>query len=256
MSGKRILWYSILMLVAVHVALLIYLSLSARWFYPAVTSHTFTFQWWDLLFDTQSALFRSTFLSIFLSGTVAAISVAGGFFISRSIAYHAKNKIWLLTAYFPYVITPVVFAIMINIYFLRMGLTGNVFGVILAQLFITFPYAVLFFYGFWNDRIRNLEQLVATMGGSFRAKVANAIFPSARGLLAIGFFQCFLISWFEYGLTRLIGVGKVQTLTILVYNYVSEANPYLAALSGLLLLLPPLIILAANRKALLQKIWV
>ncbi|MDX1591815.1 MAG: hypothetical protein R3283_07625, partial [Balneolaceae bacterium] len=63
------------------------------------------------------------------------------------------------------------------------------------------------------------------------------------------------ISWFEYGLTQFIGVGKVQTLTVMVYRYVSEANPYLAALAGVLLILPPITLLLINRKYLLQNIW-
>lgn len=158
-------------------------------------------------------------------------------------------------AYFPYVIAPVVFAVMLNFYFLRFNLTGTIYGVIIAQFFITFPYAVLFFFGFWNSKIRNLENLVATMGGDFRVTLKEAILPSAKGLLAVCFFQTYLISWFEYGLTQFIGVGKVQTLTVMVYRYISEANPYLAALAGFLLVIPPLILLISNRRFLLHKVW-
>lgn len=255
MSLKRTLFIIILLSFAIPILFLLYLSVSKQWFYPSIFSHPFTLEWWRLLFDAESTLLQSLLLSLFLSGTVSALATIGGFFASRAVAYHTKSKAWLLTAYFPYVITPVVFAIMINFYFLRIGLTGNVGGVLIAQLFITFPYAVLFFYGFWNERIRNLEQLVTTLGGSFKTVLTDGILPSARGMLTVCYFQCFLISWFEYGLTQLIGVGKVQTLTVLVYRYISEANPYLAALAGFLLVLPPLILLITNRKALMQKIW-
>lgn len=255
MTLRRILFAIVLLSFGIPILMLIYLSLSAQWVFPAVFSHPFTGDWWSLLFDTQSALLSSSLLSLTLSTSVSAAATAGGFFASRAVAYHTRSKVWLLSAYFPYVITPVVFAIMINFYFLRLNLTGNVAGVFLAQVFITFPYAVLFFYGFWNERIRNMEQLVTTLGGSFKTVLTDAILPSARGMLTVCFFQCFLISWFEYGLTRLIGVGKVQTLTILVYRYISEANPYLAALAGFLLVIPPLMLLITNRKALMQKIW-
>jgi putative spermidine/putrescine transport system permease protein len=50
-------------------------------------------------------------------------------------------------------------------------------------------------------------------------------------------------------------VGKVETLTILVYRYISEANPYLAALAGLLLLIPPLVLLFVNRSFFIQNVW-
>lgn len=255
MTLRRFLFAFVLLSFGIPILLLIYLSFSRQWIYPSIWSHPFTGEWWSLLFNSQSALLNSALLSLGLSVSVSAAATAGGFFASRAVAYHTTSKAWLLSAYFPYVITPVVFAIMINFYFLRLNLTGNVAGVFLAQVFITFPYAVLFFYGFWNDRIRHMEQLVTTLGGSFKTVLNDAILPSARGMLTVCFFQCFLISWFEYGLTRLIGVGKVQTLTILVYRYISEANPYLAALAGFLLVVPPLLLLITNRKALMQKIW-
>jgi putative spermidine/putrescine transport system permease protein len=58
-----------------------------------------------------------------------------------------------------------------------------------------------------------------------------------------------LISWFEFGFTNFIGVGKVQTLTIKVYQFVLEANPYLAALASCLLLFPPILLLWRKKKS-------
>ncbi len=144
---------------------------------------------------------------------------------------------------------------MLNYYFLQIGISGTLLGVMAAQLMITLPYAVIFFHGYWSHDIRNLENLVATMGGSFIQKVKHGILPSAKGLLVICFFQCYLISWFEYGLTQFIGIGKVETLTIMVYRFVSESNPYLAAVSGTLLIVPPIVLLFANRKFIFQKGW-
>ena len=152
-------------------------------------------------------------------------------------------------------IAPVVLAVMLNYYFLQLGLSGTVFGVMAAQLLITLPYAVILFHGYWNRNIRNFENLVATLGGSFIDKIKHAILPSARGLLTICFFQCFLISWFEYGLTQFIGIGKVETLTIMVYRFMAESNPYLAALAGTVLIIPPLLLLFVNRKFIVRKGW-
>jgi putative spermidine/putrescine transport system permease protein len=72
--------------------------------------------------------------------------------------------------------------------------------------------------------------------------------PLAKSTLLLCFFQCFLISWFEYGLTHFIGAGKVKTLTVSVFSYVNEANPFLAALAGFLLILPSVLLLLANKK--------
>jgi putative spermidine/putrescine transport system permease protein len=252
---KRILFAYLLICFLGPPSLLIYLSFSTDWYFPTLFGHPFTLENWELLFTGSSQLLNSGFLSLMLSLSVSAIATTAGFFASRAISYYTQSHWWLVSAFFPYVIAPVVFAVMLNYYFLQLNLSGTLGGVLLAQLFITFPYATIFFHGFWNQHIQNLEGLVATMGGNFFTILKHALFPSARGLYIICFFQCFLISWFEYGLTQYIGVGKIQTLTVLVYRYVGEANPYLAALAGVLLILPPLFLLFFNRKYLLQNVW-
>lgn len=252
---KRILLAILLFSFIIPFGVLLYLSFSIQWYYPSLTGHPFTVENWTRFLTGSSPLLKSAGLSVMLSLIVSFVATTAGFFASRAITYYTRSRWWLVSAYFPYVIAPVVFAVMLNYYFLQLNLTGTLPGVILAQLFITFPYAVIFFYGFWNKKIQNLENLVSTMGGDFKTIIKHAILPSAKGLLAICLFQCYLISWFEYGLTQFIGVGKIQTLTIMVYRYVSEANPYMAALAGVLLVLPPLVLLLINRRFLLQKVW-
>jgi len=53
-------------------------------------------------------------------------------------------------------------------------------------------------------------------------------------------------------MTQYIGVGKVKTLTIQVFQLVSEASPYLAAVSGCLLVIPPFILFYVNKKFLIN----
>lgn len=246
-----ILWLSFV----IPFVVLLYLSFSTQWYYPSLFSHPFTTTNWISFFESGSGLVQSVGLSLFISLTVSFCATVGGFFISRGISYYTTSRWWLVSAYFPYVIAPVVLAVMLNYYFLQIGISGTLFGVMVAQLMITLPYAVIFFYGYWNQDIRNLENLVATMGGNFFQKIKHGILPSAKGLLVICFFQCYLISWFEYGLTQFIGIGKVETLTIMVYRFVSESNPYLAALAGTLLIVPPIVLLFVNRKFIFQKGW-
>ncbi|WP_254245126.1 hypothetical protein [Hymenobacter sp. BRD67] len=65
--------------------------------------------------------------------------------------------------------------------------------------------------------------------------------------------QTFLLSWFDFGLTNVLSVGKVRTLTVQVFTYVGEANGALAAVASLILLVPPTLILLANKSVLLRK---
>lgn len=237
------------------VAFLLLLSLSVGWVFPEVLPESLTFNRWLSLLTGNNALFGSLMLSLLIALSVATISTFGGFYTSKQLAYHHKRSLWMRLSYFPFVLSPIIYAALLYYYFIRGGLSGNVIGVILGQILIAYPYSVILFSGFWSDRLQNMEQLVHTLGGSSWQTYRRVLLPMAQGLLLVCFFQTFLISWFEYGLTTLIGVGKVQTLTLKVFQYINEANFYNAAMSSSLLVLPPIILLYFNKKYLFKKRW-
>ncbi|MEO0473865.1 MAG: hypothetical protein AAF206_29925, partial [Bacteroidota bacterium] len=200
----------------------------------------------------QSDLGKSLGLSLLISLTVASIATISGFFTSKWIAQSTNRSNWLLIAYFPYVLSPVIYAACVYYYFIVLGLSGNVWGVMLGQTMIAFPFAVILFGEYWNARLQSMEHLVYTLGGNARQALWQILIPLSKGMLLVCFFQTFLISWFEYGLTTLLGVGKVQTLTVRVFVYINEANPFLAAMAGVLLCVPPLILLWINKRFVFQ----
>ena len=74
----------------------------------------------------------------------------------------------------------------------------------------------------------------------------------AMPMLLLCWFQAFLISWFEYGMTAILGLGRVRTPTVHTYQLISEASPYAAAVACCLLALPPLVLLWLNKRALFR----
>jgi putative spermidine/putrescine transport system permease protein len=132
--------------------------------------------------------------------------------------------------------------------YIKAELTGSVPGVIIAQLMFAYGFSIVFFSAFWNAEIRALEDLVYTLGGTPVQAYRKVLIPVSMNALLICFFQTFLISWFQYGLTLLIGSGKVQTLPVKVYEYIGEANVYYAALASCLLIVPPALLLWFNKR--------
>jgi putative spermidine/putrescine transport system permease protein len=232
---------------------LLILSVGRHWPYPALFPQEWTLSNWKSLLSGQSGMGYSLVLSLALSLSVAAIATISSFFLSRQIAYHPRREAWLSIAYLPYVFAPVILAACLQFFFIIAGLYGKPAGVLIAQLLITIPYGIIFFVGFWNERMLAMEQLVYTLGGNSSQAYAKVLLPAARGALLTCFFQLFLISWFEYGLTNLIGVGKVSTLTLKVFQYVNEANLFLAALASCLLVLPPVVLLWLNKNYLFSQ---
>ncbi len=232
---------------------LVLLSFASEWRFPDLLPSYFGLKNWTTILGSETGLLQSFASSLLISLSVAIVSTVSGFLISRAVFYHPKKNTLTVLAYFPYILAPVVFAACLSFFFLKMGLFGNITGVIVAQFIIAFPYALLFFSSFWNKKVKSYEDLVATLGGNRWQTYIKVLFPLAKGLLLICFFQTFLISWFEYGLTSIIGIGKVQTLTIKVFLFIKEANYFYGALSCCLLIFPPVVLLYFNKRYVFKK---
>lgn len=239
---------AIMALILFPFGLLLMFSLGRRWPYPALLPQEWTPDNWLAISGIHGGLGESLLLSLSLSISIAALSTAASFWVSKQVAGHRRRGQLLALAYLPYVFAPVVLAACLQYFFIRSGLSGRVMGVGIAQVFITFPYGLIFFNSFWTERMFSFEQLISTLGGNTWQAYTRVLFPMAKGAIMTCFFQIFLISWFEYGLTALVGVGKVQTLTLKVFQYVNEANMFFAALASCLLVFPPLLLLWLNKR--------
>lgn len=244
----RILKIVLAVLCIVPPCALLAMSFFQQWTYPNVLPKIFTGEAWSYIFNENNKVAPAIFTSIVIAISVAFLSVFMGFFTSMLIAYHRYKKQLLILTYLPFVLSPVIFAVCLKFYFIKMGLIGTLFGVILAQLIIAYPYATILFMSFWNKRMLDFQKLGLTLGASPWYTFKKLLFPMALPMLLVGFFQCYLISWFEYGLTLIIGFGKVQTLTLKVFQYLTEANIFYAALSCSLLVIPPIILLWVNKR--------
>lgn len=227
---------------------LVVLSFVAAWPFPALVPEALSAEAWRRLLTGTGALARSFGLSVGVSTAVAGLATAAGFATGKYVGYHPRRDALLLVAYVPFVMSPVILGTCLMYLYLKAGLAGTVAGVVAAQSMFAYGFAIVFFSAFWTDEVRALEGLVHTLGGTRRQAYRRVLVPLAGPMLLICFFQTFLISWFQYGLTLLIGAGKVQTLPLLVYAYVNEANVYYAALASCLLVLPPVLLLWANKR--------
>ncbi|MFT4740857.1 MAG: putative spermidine/putrescine transport system permease protein, partial [Marivirga sp.] len=207
LSIRPFILSAIVILVLFPFAYLLLLSFASGWQYPDILPEKFGLQNWKVILNAETGILSSFLLSLLISLAVATTATLTGFLISKIVSYHPKKNLLSLLTYFPYILSPVVFAVCLSFFFIKAGLFGNTGGVIVAQFIIAFPYAVIFFSSFWGERIKSFEALTTTLGGNSWQRYSKVVFPLAKGLLLICFFQTFLISWFEYGLTSIIGVG-------------------------------------------------
>jgi len=190
----------------------------------------------------------SALTSLTLASTVGVLSTGIGFLTARYLSAHPKRPLWLLLAYLPYAFSPVIYAHCLKFFFNVSDLSGTLSGVLLAQFILTYPFAILLFFNHFDQSLRAMEDLTYTLGGTPREAFWRVLVPVSQSALLVCFFQIFLISWFDYGLSSVIGLGQVRTLTIALYQYIGEANQYVAALASCLVCLPPLVLLWLNQR--------
>lgn len=221
-------------------------SVAERWAFPAPWPTAWQPQRW--LDGLAGSLAGSAALSVAVSLSVAAVATTLGYVTGRAVAEHRHRRALLFLAYLPFAMSPVVLGVCLLFLFLKAGLVGTAVGVVVAQCIFAYGFAVVFFQAFWTPELRALGDLVRTLGGTPWQVYRRALLPASAGALLLCFVQTFLLSWFQYGLTLLIGAGRVQTLPVRVFAFVGEANPYVAALAACLLVAPPLVLMWANRR--------
>jgi putative spermidine/putrescine transport system permease protein len=244
---KKTLWILLAMLFYTPFAYLLLLSAATNWRYPLLLPEGLSATTWRYIFTTDFAIPQSAALSVVISLSVAFLATFFGFFIGKTLAAHRLKGLFLAIICFPYSFSPVIYAFCLNFFFIKFNWIGTFEGVILAQFILTFPFSVALFIPHWTQEMLQFEKVVFTLGGTTRQAFFDVILPLSKNIIGIVFFQTFLISWFEYGLTSVIGLGKIQTLTLKTYQFIGEANIYFAALASVLLIFPPLILLWLNK---------
>jgi putative spermidine/putrescine transport system permease protein len=233
-------------LFVVPFAYLLALSIASEWRFPRLWPPAWTLEHWTSLGSAGGNWPERVLTSLVLATSVATVATGLGFLTARHLSAHPRRRLWLMLGYVPYVFSPVVYAHGLRFFFNTAGLNGTWAGVWLAQLILAYPFAFLLFFNHFDTRMRQMEELTYTLGGSSRQVLWRVWVPVSRTALLTCFFQAFLLSWFEYGLTAVIGQGQVRTLTVAVYQYIGEANQYVAALASSLVCLPPLLMLWFN----------
>ena len=228
-------------------ALLVVLSLATTWPFPTLLPAAWTGERWLSAVTGRSELASSLGVSLLISTAVAAYATAAGFITARRVAFSPRRSRLLLLAFVPFAMSPVILGTTLLHGFIRVHLAATVGGVIAAHAVFAYAFAVIFFMGFWNAEKRAYEEMAYTFGGGAFDAFRRVLLPLARRMLALCFFQAFLISWFQYGVTLLVGSGKVKTLPLRVFDYLNEANVGHAATAAVLLVVPPLLLLGVGR---------
>lgn len=118
--------------------------------------------------------------------------------------------------------------------FIKLGLTESIYGVILAHILPTLPYMIKALMVSFSTLDTALEEQAAVLGAGGISRFIYIILPHILPGVFAGASLTFLISISQYFLTFLVGGGKVVTISIVMFPFISGGDTAIGSVYSIL----------------------
>ena len=215
------------------------------WRAPALVPQDFGLRGWRSVVTSDGAL-GALGTSLIVAVAVTALALLLAWPAARVLGERRlrhPGPVFVLLA-MPLLVPPFASGTGLAQWFIRLGLTDTLPGLVLAHLTVAVPYAVLVLLSGFGPGLRALEEMARASGLSARQRLAWVTLPALRPGLVVAAFLCFLASWSQYGLSLAVGAGR-PTLPMVLLPFV-RSDPQVAAVLSLLFIAPALAALAVT----------
>lgn len=228
---KFFLLLVVTILVGLPLLFLILLSLSKGYAFPRLFPEQMSLEGYGYLLTSHPNLLKITIDSIKLSTMVAVLSVMIGMLAGKGISGPAfkGQKIVKRLMFIPMLMPMVSVAMGLHIVFLKFHLANKVIGVILIQLMVSLPYAVLIFTDLFDlvgDKWFELGELYGAIGYK---KFCYVAFPLLSEGVISAFGISFIVSFSQYFVTLLMGGGKIKTFATEMFLFINGSDYMISA---------------------------
>ncbi|MEO6957999.1 MAG: ABC transporter permease subunit [Antricoccus sp.] len=227
-------------------------AVSERWRYPALFPQKLSTRGLRIITDPRSQVLPGLLTSVVIGISVAVAATLIGLPAGRAIGvyrFRGRRLVQFLLLS-PVIVPGLAVTLGIQVFFIRYGLAGTTLGVVLVQLLPTVPYAATVLGAAFANLDLDYERQARALGAGPMRTLLFVTIPLLRPALILTGLFCFLISWSEYILTLLVGTGQVQTLPLLLFAAIGSSDTTAAAALGVLVVLPPLILVALSGRLL------
>jgi len=227
-------------------------SFAGSWFFPALWPQQWGVKAWRYLLSPSSQVGVALWNSALLACTVVGLAVIIGLPAARVLGlHHFRGKqwvTWLITA--PLFVPTLVVIMGIHILFIRYNLADTFMGVVLVHLIPALPYFILVMSSVFANYATEFEETARTLGAdplrTFWYITLPTIFPG----LTVAMLFTFLVSWSQYITTVLIGGGRVVSLPMILFPFISATSHANAAAVSLVFIFPAILILILTSRTL------
>ena len=178
-----------------------------------------------------------------------ALALALGWPAARALGERRLRRpaLFLLLLALPLLVPAYATGTGLTSWFIRLGLTDSLAGLVLAHLTVVLPYVVLVLVPGFGTRLRELEEMARIAGAGPAQRLIHVSVPASRATIGAAALLGFLVSWSQYGLSLAVG-GGIPTLPIVMLPFVRN-DPQVAAAIALFFLAPAVLALLSASRA-------
>ena len=227
-------------------------SFAGNWFFPQIWPQQWGLKAWRYLLSPASQVGEALLNSTLLALAVVLLAVLIGLPAARVLGLHqfrGKQLVnWLLTA--PLFVPTLVVIMGIHILFIRYNLADTFWGVVLVHLIPALPYFVLVMSSVFANYATEFEETARTLGAGPLRTFWHITLPAILPGLTVAMLFTFLVSWSQYITTVLIGGGRIVTLPMVLFPFISSASHANAAAVSLVFIFPAILVLLLTSRTL------
>lgn len=192
--------------------------------------------------NTATAITNSLLVAV--ATTVVALALAWPAARWLATAPTSRRTPVLVLLALPLLVPPLAIGAGLSEWFLRLGLTNSLPGLVLAHLVAVLPYVVVVLAPGFGPRVRAAEEAARTLGAAPWQVLRTVSLPMLAPSVAVASLLGALVSWSQYGSS--LGVGRGIPMLPLVLEPFVGRDPQVAAMLALVFLAPALVALVVT----------
>lgn len=226
------------------------------WFPPDILPRSLSLaNWRAVLAVPEMAEALATSLTVAAAVTLlsAVVGLPTGIALGqRDFRFRRLAELLVLT---PLMLPGIVLATGLGAVFIRLGLSQTLIGVVLAQAVVVLPLMIRVIAATSQGIPQDLIDAARNLGAGPLATTRTILVPLLLPGLFAGALLSFIASLDEFVLSFVVGMPTVETLPMLLWNYMGGRSSILTsgAVVTLTLLLPTLVLLFVAERALKQE---
>ena len=218
------------------VAIIVVWAFTASWPWPSLLPETLSARGVEELFGPAQRLTDVLGTSVGIALATAVLTTTVAALAGRALSRYrfAGREVFRFAVLTPFLIPATVFAMGVQVAFIRAGLAGTVAGVVVSHVIVALPYASLIMVDAMEAAGSRLEEQARLCGAGSARTWATVILPVAS--------MSYILSFSQYFITLLVGAGRVKTLALVMFPYLAGGDRTIASAYGVVFLAATLIV--------------